>query len=98
MKINILLKSPTDIIASQEGNIVLNKTGNAGLTVGGTGDVLAGVITSLIAQKADPYTACQIAAFIVGYTGDFLYKQKDYCFSATDVALEMPFIIKSILQ
>ena len=98
MKINILLKSPTDIIASQEGDIVLNRTGNAGLTVGGTGDVLAGVIASLIAQKADPFIACQIAAFIVGYTGDFLYKQKDYCFSATDVALEMPFIIKSILQ
>ncbi|MBN1495029.1 NAD(P)H-hydrate dehydratase [Candidatus Peregrinibacteria bacterium] len=98
MKINIVLKSPTDIIASHEGDIVLNKTGNAGLTVGGTGDVLAGVITSLIAQKAEPFVASQIGAFLVGYTGDFLYKQKDYCFSATDVALELPFIIKNILQ
>jgi len=75
MGINILLKSPTDIIASKKGDIVFNKTGNAGLTVGGTGDVLAGVITSLIAQKADPFDACQIAAYLVGYTGDFLYKQ-----------------------
>ena len=98
MKINILLKGPTDIISSAEGSTVLNKTGNAGLTVGGTGDVLAGVITSLIAQKAEPFEACQIAAFLVGYTGDFLYKQKDYCFSATDVALELPFIVRNILQ
>jgi len=98
MGINILLKNPTDIIASAKGDIAFNKTGNAGLTVGGTGDVLAGVIASLIAQKADPFEACQIAAYIVGYTGDFLYKQKDYCYSATDVALEMPFIIRNILQ
>jgi len=98
MGITILLKNPTDIIASAKGDVAFNKTGNAGLTVGGTGDVLAGVIASLIAQKADPFEACQLAAFIVGYTGDFLYKQKDYCYSATDVALEMPFVIKSILQ
>jgi NAD(P)H-hydrate epimerase len=98
MKINILLKSPMDIIASSEGDIVFNKTGNAGLTVGGSGDVLAGVITSMIAQGATPFEACQIAAFLIGYTGDYLYKQKDYCFSATDLALELPFTIRQILQ
>lgn len=98
MKINILFKNPQDIIASPEGDIRFNKTGNAGLTVGGSGDVLAGVITSLIAQGSTPYEACQIAAFIVGSTGDYLYKQKDYCFSATDLALEIPFTIRHILQ
>lgn len=98
MKINILLKSPTDIVASSDGNVTFNKTGNAGLTVGGSGDVLAGVIASLIAQGATPYEACQIAAFVIGYTGDYLYKQKDYCFSATDLALELPFTIRQILQ
>lgn len=98
MKINILLKSPTDIIASPEGEIVFNKTGNAGLTVGGSGDVLSGVIASLIAQKADPFEACKAAAFLVGFTGDLLFKQKDYCYSATDLALEIPFAIKNVSQ
>ncbi|MBU1446251.1 NAD(P)H-hydrate dehydratase [Patescibacteria group bacterium] len=98
MKINILLKSPIDIIASEDGEIAFNKTGNAGLTVGGSGDVLAGVIASLIAQKANPYDAAQIAAFITGSTGDFLAKQKGNCFSATDLALELPFTIKQTLQ
>jgi len=98
MKINILLKSPMDIIASPEGEVVFNKTGNAGLTVGGSGDVLAGVIASMIAQGTTPFEACQIAAFLIGYTGDYLYKQKDYCFSATDLALELPFTIRQILQ
>ena len=98
MKINVLLKSPTDVIASSDGQMAFNKNGNAGLTVGGSGDVLAGVITSIIAQGATPYEACKVAAFIIGYTGDYLYKQKDYCFSATDLALELPFTIRQILQ
>jgi len=98
MKINILLKSPMDVVASEDGEIAFNKTGNAGLTVGGSGDVLAGVIASLIAQKAAPYDAAQIAAFITGITGDFLEKQKGNCFSATDLALELPFTIKQTLQ
>lgn len=98
MKINILLKSPKDIIASSDGNLSFNKNGNAGLTVGGSGDVLGGVIASMIAQGVTPYEACQIAAYVIGYTGDYLYKQKDYCFSATDLALELPFTIRHILQ
>lgn len=98
MKINVLLKSPVDIIASPKGDVKFNKTGNAGLTVGGSGDVLAGVIASMIAQKADPFEACQIAAYLIGYTGDFLQKQKDYCFSATDIALELPFTIRQTLS
>jgi len=98
MKISVLLKSPTDIVASSGGEIAFNGNGNAGLTVGGSGDVLAGVITSMIAQGATPFEACKIGAFVIGYTGDYLYKQKDYCFSATDLALELPFAIKQILQ
>lgn len=98
MGINILLKNPIDVISSAKGDISLNNTGNPGLTVGGSGDVLAGVITSLISQKVKPYEACQIAAFLVGSTGDFLYKQKAFNFSATDVALELPFVISQILQ
>lgn len=98
MKINVLLKSPMDVISSAKGDISVNKTGNAGLTVGGSGDVLAGVIASMIAQKVDPYDACKIAAYIVGYTGDYLFKQKEYCYSATDIALELPFTIRQILQ
>lgn len=98
MGIHILLKNPTDIISSNKGDISINKTGNAGLTVGGSGDVLAGIITSMIAQKVDPYDACKIAAYLVGQTGDYLFKQKDYCFSATDIALELPFIIRQTLQ
>lgn len=98
MRINILLKGPVDIVSSKKGDIAINKTGNSGLTVGGTGDVLSGVIASLIAQSTPPFDAAKIGAFLLGATGDCLYKQKGACFSATDVALELPFVIKQLLQ
>jgi len=89
--ITILLKGPTDIVAGANGNTSINTTGNAGLTVGGTGDTLAGLIASLLAQKIAAFEACEIAAFILGTAGDTLYKQKGFGFTATDVALEIPY-------
>ncbi len=98
LHLNILLKGPDDFIASEEGTIVMNSTGNAGMTVGGTGDVLSGVVASLIAQGAQPFEACQAAAYLVGKTGDALMKNKGYCFSASDVALELPYIIQETVK
>ena len=97
LKINILLKGPQDLIASEEGEIVMNSTGNAGMTVGGSGDVLSGFVASLIAQGAQPFAACQAAAYIIGKAGDTLFKNKAYCFSSSDLALELPYAIKSVV-
>jgi ADP-dependent NAD(P)H-hydrate dehydratase / NAD(P)H-hydrate epimerase len=94
LKINILLKGPADIIASEAGEIVSNTTGNAGMTVGGSGDVLSGFLTSLIAQGAGPFPACQIAAHLLGKAGDDLMKQKGFAFSASDLAFELPYVLK----
>lgn len=97
LKINILLKGPQDLIASEEGEVVANDTGNAGMTVGGSGDVLSGVVASLMAQGAPPFVACQVATYLLGKTGDDLFKQKGYCFSATDLALEFPYSVRSVI-
>jgi NAD(P)H-hydrate epimerase len=97
LKINILLKGPQDLIASEEGEILLNNTGNAGMTVGGSGDVLSGFVASLIAQGAPPFAACQAATYLLGRAGDNLFKQKAYCFSATDLALEIPYTVRGVV-
>lgn len=97
LKINILLKGPQDLIASEEGEIVANNTGNAGMTVGGSGDVLSGFVASLVAQGAPPFVACQVATYLNGRAGDQLYKQKAYNFSASDVAMEIPYTVRSIV-
>lgn len=95
--VTILMKGPRDIIASPGKPTRLNITGNAGMTVGGTGDILAGIVASLISQRAAPYEACQSAAFLNGLAGDMLYRHKGYNFIATDVALELPYTIHSVI-
>ncbi len=86
LSINILLKGATDHISSQEGDMELNCTGNSGMTVGGTGDVLSGVVASLLATGMDPYSASKCAAYYVGLAGDMLKKQMGNGFTASDLA------------
>lgn len=91
--VTILLKKPHAIIASPDYETRENHTGNAGMTVGGSGDVLSGFVSSLIARRTIPYDACICASFLLGTTGDALYKQKGYNFTATDLTLELPYTI-----
>ncbi|HRY91605.1 MAG TPA: NAD(P)H-hydrate dehydratase [Candidatus Gracilibacteria bacterium] len=97
LKINILLKGPQDLLASEDGEIKLNVTGNAGMTVGGSGDVLSGFVASLIAQGVTPFDACQAATYLLGKAGDELFKQKAFCYSASDLAMEIPYVVKGNL-
>lgn len=97
LKITILLKGPHDLLASEKGEVVLNTTGNPGMTVGGSGDVLSGFVTSLIAQGCTPFDACQAAIYLFGKVGENLFKQKGYGYSASDLALELPYTVKDII-
>ncbi len=94
LKINIMLKGPQTIVASEDGTTVMNSTGNAGMTVGGSGDVLSGYVAALLGQGANAFDACRIAAHVYGKTGDALLKQKGYTFTASDLANELPFVIR----
>lgn len=98
LKINIILKGPEDLIASDEGEVLKNMTGNPGMTVGGSGDVLSGFVASLMAQGAAPFAACQAATYLLGKAGDELMKQKGYNFSASDLALEIPYVTRGIVS
>ncbi|MFV2041173.1 MAG: NAD(P)H-hydrate dehydratase [Candidatus Hydrothermarchaeales archaeon] len=90
----ILLKSQVDIIASQGGKILLNDTGNPGMTVGGTGDVLAGATAGFISQGLTPFDAAVNAAFVCGAAGDQLQIFKGFGYTASDVAREIPYTVK----
>ena len=70
LKINILLKGPQDVMASQEGEVVSNSTGNAGMTVGGSGDVLTGVIAALLGQRFSLWDAARFGVYFHGLAGD----------------------------
>ncbi|MBI2453200.1 NAD(P)H-hydrate dehydratase [Candidatus Peregrinibacteria bacterium] len=95
--VSILLKGPTDVIASRTGEIFLNSTGNPGMTVGGTGDVLAGITGGLIAQGLSSFDGACCASYINGACGDALYKKKWFAFNAEDIALEIPFMLRELM-
>jgi NAD(P)H-hydrate epimerase len=84
----ILLKGETDIACSPDQCREISG-GNAGMTKGGTGDVLAGLIAAL-ATKNDPYLATIAGSFINKAAGDELYKTVGPFFNATDLARQIP--------
>ncbi|RLI91216.1 MAG: bifunctional ADP-dependent NAD(P)H-hydrate dehydratase/NAD(P)H-hydrate epimerase [Candidatus Altiarchaeales archaeon] len=88
----VVLKGKTDIIACKD-RVKLNKTGNPGMSVGGTGDVLAGIIGALSCRSNLFYAACA-GAFLCGLAGDLAYEEYGYYFTATDVIERIPNAIK----
>jgi ADP-dependent NAD(P)H-hydrate dehydratase / NAD(P)H-hydrate epimerase len=84
LKAVVLVKGEVDIICNSE-KVKLNFTGNAGMTVGGTGDVLSGIIAGLIAQHIDPFEAAVAGAFVNGAAGDFVAKEIGFHMVATDI-------------
>lgn len=91
----IVLKGRTDIIASPEKARQV-AGGNAGMTKGGTGDVLSGLIAAL-ATKNDLFTAACIGSYINKKAGDRLYKKVGIFFNATDLSEEIPRTMKDLL-
>lgn len=69
-KVNIVLKGHYTFIATPDGTGYFNSTGNAGMATGGTGDVLTGIITSLVAQGYEPKQAAIAGVYIHGLAGD----------------------------
>lgn len=88
----LLLKGPTDII-SDGVRFKLNFTGNPGMTVGGTGDVLSGVVGAFMAQGAEAFEAAAAGAFVNGAAGDFVFEEKGYHMVATDLLNWIPKVL-----
>lgn len=70
----IVLKSHHTLIAMPSGKLFFNSTGNAGMAKGGSGDVLTGIITSLIAQNYSSENAAILAVYLHGLSGDLAAK------------------------
>ena len=71
----VVLKGDLDIIADAT-RLKMNRTGNPYMTVGGTGDVLTGIIGAFLAQKVEPFKAAAAGAFLNGLAGDMLMIEK----------------------
>jgi ADP-dependent NAD(P)H-hydrate dehydratase / NAD(P)H-hydrate epimerase len=68
--VHVVLKGHRTIIASPDGKVFINPTGNPGMATGGTGDVLAGMIGAWLAQLEEPEAACLAGVYLHGAAGD----------------------------
>ncbi len=90
----VVLKDARTLIASPKGDLSLNLTGNPALATAGTGDVLAGMIASLLAQNYSPLTAALLGVFLHGYTADFAIQTMGTpSLLASDIAHQLPTVL-----
>jgi len=93
----VLLKGSVDVIS--DGKVTrYNWTGNPGMTVGGTGDVLTGLTGGYVAMGAEPFHAACASAFINGAAGDRVYKEKGYHLLPEDLVEEIPYVVEGCLR
>jgi len=83
-----LVKGAYDVVSDGETTRV-NRTGNPGMTVGGTGDVLAGVTAAMLATQ-EPVQAGALGAYANGLAGDAVVEQSGYGLVASDLLDELP--------
>jgi NAD(P)H-hydrate epimerase len=95
----LVLKGHCTIIALPDGEVFLNTTGNSGMAKGGSGDVLSGMILSLIGQGIHPVKAAVAAVWLHGRAGDLAAQEKgEYGMTPTDLLEQIPYALKEVTE
>src|SRR6266850_2604340 len=89
-RVYVVLKGHRTVIATPDGHVFINPTGNAGMATAGTGDVLTGMIAAWVAQLLDAEAACRLAVFLHGAAGDLAEAEEgQVAMTATDVVAHL---------
>ena len=93
----LILKGHRTLIADPEGRLAVNNTGNCGMAKGGSGDVLAGMLLSLLGQGCETFDACCAAVWLHGRAGDLAAADKgERSMTPTDLLEQIPYALKNI--
>ena len=95
----LVLKGAGTVVATPGGEIAINGSGNPGMGSGGMGDVLTGIIVSLLGQNYHPFDACCVGVFLHGFAADSVAREKgEIGITATDVQEMLPYAYRAILH
>lgn len=94
----VVLKGAATVIAGPNGRLVVNSSGNNGMGTGGMGDVLAGIIGGLVAQKVEPFQAACLAVYAHGRAADILAESGPYGYLASELAAVLPQVWAELQQ
>ena len=96
--VTVVLKDSNTVIASSDGRRYLSDNGNAGMAKGGSGDVLAGIIASLLAQGASPLQAAVAGVFLHASAGDLAEQNlTQYAMLPSDLIGELPYAFRALI-
>jgi ADP-dependent NAD(P)H-hydrate dehydratase / NAD(P)H-hydrate epimerase len=95
--VTLVLKGARSVIASPEGEVFINPTGNPGMASGGMGDVLTGMIAGFLAQGLRSLDAARLGVYLHGLVGDFVAFQKgERGMAASDLVAHTPRVLEAL--
>ena len=95
----VILKGHNSALCMPNGQIVFNSTGNAGMATAGSGDVLTGIVTGLLARGYSPVDAAMTAMYIHGYAGDLAARELgEESMIASDIITFLPKAFKHLMS
>ena len=93
----LILKGHRTLIAAPDGRMAVNTTGNCGMAKGGSGDVLTGMLLSLLGQGCETFDACCAAVWLHGRAGDLAAADKgERGMTPTDLLEQIPYALKDL--
>jgi len=93
----LILKGHRTVIAAPNGRLAVNPTGNSGMAKGGSGDVLSGMVVSLLGQGMEPFAACCVAVYLHGLAGDLAAAEKtERAMTPTDLLERIPHALREL--
>ena len=93
----LVLKGHRTVVAAPDGRLAVNGTGNSGMAKGGSGDVLAGMILSLLGQGCEAFAACCAGVWLHGRAGDLAAADKgERGMTPTDLLEQIPSAMKDL--
>ena len=96
LKSIVILKGANTAIAAPDGTAVFNSSGNPGMAKGGSGDVLTGILTGLMAQQYSAFETAQLGVFLHGLAGDLgAYEKGTHSLIASDIIEFLPEAFKN---